>query len=142
MHPNPIYHTAGAAQNLDFARHRGFGVLSVNGTEGPHLAHVPFALSADGKTADLHHKRSHSAAKERGADARLGRRGADGRAYRRSGFVTMRGHVAVVGFWCGDALREPPVLGTGTADTLAGSGPDAGAFGSAQAAFLTTEMCE
>ena len=69
MHPNPIYHTAEAAQNLDFARHRGFGVLSVNGTEGPHLGHVPFALSADGKTADLHLMRSNPIARGEASQA-------------------------------------------------------------------------
>jgi len=58
MHPNQIFHTHSDADNLAFARDRGFGVLAVSG-EGPSmLAHVPFALSEDGKTADLHLVRS------------------------------------------------------------------------------------
>ncbi|MEW9920029.1 FMN-binding negative transcriptional regulator [Marimonas sp. MJW-29] len=58
MHPNPIYHDADAARNLDFARERGFGVLAVNGAEAPMLSHVPFLLSEDGATAELHLVRS------------------------------------------------------------------------------------
>jgi len=58
MHPNPVFHDRDAAANLAFARERGFGVLSVNGIEGPLLAHVPFTLSADGNEAHLHLVRS------------------------------------------------------------------------------------
>lgn len=63
MHPNPVYHTAEAAQNLDFARERGFGVLSVNGPDGPLVSHVPFLLNPDGQTADLHLVRSNPIAR-------------------------------------------------------------------------------
>jgi transcriptional regulator len=58
MHPNPAYRKETAAQNLEFARGRGFGVLSVNGVDGPLLAHVPFLLAEDGSHADLHLARS------------------------------------------------------------------------------------
>jgi transcriptional regulator len=58
MHPNPAFRKAPAAQNLAFARSRGFGVLSVNGADGPVLAHVPFLLSEEGSHADLHLARS------------------------------------------------------------------------------------
>jgi len=60
MHPNPAFRKTPADQNLDFARARGFGVLCVNGPEGPVLAHVPFMLSADGSFADLHLARSNA----------------------------------------------------------------------------------
>lgn len=58
MHPNPIYRQVTDDKNLDFARARGFGTLSVNGGNGPLLAHAPFVLSEDGQTATLHLMRS------------------------------------------------------------------------------------
>lgn len=58
MHPNPIYHDADFVRNLVFARERGFGVLAVNGKDGPLLSHVPFLISADGAVAELHLVRS------------------------------------------------------------------------------------
>ena len=58
MHPNPVYHDADDAQNLAFARERGFGVLAVNGADWPMLSHVPFLLSEDGSMAELHLVRS------------------------------------------------------------------------------------
>ena len=58
MHPNPVFHDQGDADNLAFARERGFGVLAVAHEGAPLLAHVPFVLSGDGKHADLHLMRS------------------------------------------------------------------------------------
>ncbi|AXX96652.1 FMN-binding negative transcriptional regulator [Profundibacter amoris] len=58
MHPNPAFCKTPAQTNLDFARERGFGILSINGDPAPLIAHIPFALSDDGKTADLHLVRS------------------------------------------------------------------------------------
>ena len=58
MHPNPVFREMPDDTNLGFARERGFGVLSVNGPDGPWVAHVPFVLAQDGKTADLHLLRS------------------------------------------------------------------------------------
>jgi transcriptional regulator len=63
MHPNPVFHTHDAAANLAFARDRAFGMLAVNGAEGPLLAHVPFLLDADGKTVWLHLVRSNPIAR-------------------------------------------------------------------------------
>ena len=60
MHPNPAFRKTSTERNLDFARARGFGVLSVNGGEGPVMAHVPFLLSMDGIYADLHLARSNA----------------------------------------------------------------------------------
>ncbi len=58
MHPNPVFRQTPADRNLAFAQARGFGILSINGPEGPNMAHVPFLLSADGAFADLHLARS------------------------------------------------------------------------------------
>lgn len=63
MHPNQIFHTAEDAQNLDFARERGFGVLAVAAADGPLMSHVPFLLSADGALAELHLLRSNPIAR-------------------------------------------------------------------------------
>jgi transcriptional regulator len=60
MHPNPAFRKTSTERNLDFARARGFGVLSVNGADGPVMAHVPFLLSPDGGHADLHLARSNA----------------------------------------------------------------------------------
>lgn len=63
MHPNPIFHDADAAQNLNFARERGFGTLAVVGEGTPMLSHVPFLLSEDGSVAELHLVRSNPIAR-------------------------------------------------------------------------------
>ena len=60
MHPNPAFRQTAADHNVAFARARGFGVLSVNGPEGPLMAHVPFLLSDDGTMVDLHLARSNA----------------------------------------------------------------------------------
>lgn len=58
MHPNPIFHDADTAQNLRFARERGFGVLALSAEGAPLISHVPFLLSEDGNWAELHLVRS------------------------------------------------------------------------------------
>jgi len=58
MHPNPVFRKTPDDLTLGFARERGFGTLSVNGDDGPLIAHIPFALSDDSKRADLHLLRS------------------------------------------------------------------------------------
>ncbi len=58
MHPNPAFRQSPLDLNLAFARARGFGILSVNGPEGPVAAHVPFLLNDDASFADLHLARS------------------------------------------------------------------------------------
>ena len=60
MHPNPAFRQTPAERNIAFARARGFGVLSVNGPEGPLAAHVPFLLNADASFAELHLARSNA----------------------------------------------------------------------------------
>lgn len=58
MHPNQTYRKPGDAQNIAFARDRGFGVLALNHDDGPLISHVPFALNLEGTVADLHLVRS------------------------------------------------------------------------------------
>jgi transcriptional regulator len=63
MHPNPAFRQTAADRNLIFARRRGFGVVTVNGPDGPIAAHVPFSLPDDGATLDLHLMRSNPLAR-------------------------------------------------------------------------------
>ncbi|WP_428927476.1 FMN-binding negative transcriptional regulator [Marinibacterium sp. SX1] len=64
MHPNPVYHTADADQNLAWARERAFGVLAcAAGPEAPMLSHVPFLLDAEARMAELHLVRSNPIAR-------------------------------------------------------------------------------
>lgn len=63
MHPNPAFRGTPRDRNLAFARVRGFGILSVNSDDGPLLSHIPFLLSDNGDTADLHLVRSNPIAR-------------------------------------------------------------------------------
>ncbi|MDB5666197.1 FMN-binding negative transcriptional regulator [Cypionkella sp.] len=58
MHPNPAFRSTPLQDNLAFARARGFGILSMNGADGPLAAHVPFLISPDAGFAELHLARS------------------------------------------------------------------------------------
>jgi transcriptional regulator len=80
MHPNPVFHTADAQKNLAFARDRAFGVLAVQSEAVPMLSHVPFLLSDDGQTLDLHLVRSNPIARALGGRlaARIAVSGPDG----------------------------------------------------------------
>lgn len=78
MHPNPVFHTEDAARNLAYARDRAFGVLAVNGAEGPLISHVPFLLEEG--TLGLHLVRSNPIARlvrEGAVPARLAVSGPD-----------------------------------------------------------------
>ena len=66
MHPNPAFRQTPSDQNMAFAATRGFGTLSVNGPDGPLMAHVPFHLTTgrDGaQVAGLHLARSNPIAR-------------------------------------------------------------------------------
>ncbi len=63
MHPNPVFHTANAGENADYARARGFGVLAVSAEGAPHLSHIPFLLSDSGEMAEFHLVRSNPIAR-------------------------------------------------------------------------------
>ena len=80
MHPNPIFHTETDAQNLAFARARAFGVLAVNGEQGPIMSHVPFLIDDAGEYLWLHLVRSNPIARNLKSPlkARLAVSGADG----------------------------------------------------------------
>ncbi len=62
MHPNPAFRQTPTERNLAFARSRGFGTLAVNAadpaTGGPLLSHIPFLISDDGRSVELHLVRS------------------------------------------------------------------------------------
>jgi transcriptional regulator len=63
MHPNPAFRQEPLDRNLAFVRARGFGILSVNGPDGPLAAHIPFLLNDDASFADLHLARSNPIAR-------------------------------------------------------------------------------
>lgn len=77
MHPNPIFRQTSAQAALDIARDRAFGMLCVSADPVPLLAHVPFLLSEDGGSADLHLVRSNPICRSPGP-ARLAITGPDG----------------------------------------------------------------
>ncbi len=58
MHPNPAFRQTPEDQKLKLARDRGFGVLSVNGADGPLISHVPFIVNEGAEFADMHLVRS------------------------------------------------------------------------------------
>jgi len=63
MHPNPAFRGETQERHVAFARSRGFGTLAVNAEGGPLLSHVPFLLSEDASSADLHLVRSNPIAR-------------------------------------------------------------------------------
>ncbi len=62
MHPNPAFRDATRDENLAFAARRGFGMLCVNGAEGPLAAHVPF-VKAGTTGVEVHLARSNAIAR-------------------------------------------------------------------------------
>ena len=63
MHPNPVFRKASHESTMEFAHQRGFGILSINGTNGPIAAHVPFAISPDSTYIEGHVMRSNPIAR-------------------------------------------------------------------------------
>jgi len=63
MHPNPAFRKGDTSSALDFAKQRGFGILSVNGSEGPMASHIPFYLSEDRTYIEAHLVRSNPIAR-------------------------------------------------------------------------------
>lgn len=78
MHPNPAFRKDVRERHLGLARERGFGTLAVCSDEGPLLSHVPFLLSEDGSTADLHLVRSNPICRLGAVDAVIAVAGPDG----------------------------------------------------------------
>ncbi len=58
MHPNPVFRKETEERNIAFAKERAFGTLAVNAETGPLISHIPFCLSDDAKTVELHLVRS------------------------------------------------------------------------------------
>ena len=63
MHPNPAFRKEPEFLHLNLIRQRGFGTLAVNATPAPLLSHIPFVLSEDNASADLHLVRSNPIAR-------------------------------------------------------------------------------
>lgn len=63
MHQNPAFRETPDSTALQFARDRSFGLLTLNGPQGPLAAHVPFLLSDGRARADLHLMRSNPIAR-------------------------------------------------------------------------------
>jgi transcriptional regulator len=78
MHPNSAFRKVADDVTLAFLRARAFGVLAVNAEAGPLLSHVPFLLSDDGASADLHLVRSNPIARLDGVAAVIAVSGPDG----------------------------------------------------------------
>ena len=74
MHANPIFRNEDVARSLAFAKAAGFGHLIMNGEGAPLAAHIPFHLSDDVQTVELHLVRSNPIAraiKDGAASAKL-----------------------------------------------------------------------
>ena len=80
MHPNPMFRRETEQRNIDFVRSRGFGTLAINAENGPLVSHIPFILSDDAKTAELHLVRSNPIlrSQDEPQDAVIAVNGADG----------------------------------------------------------------
>ena len=78
MHPNPAFRQAPEAESLAFARERGFGTLTINGSREPLLAHIPFLLDAQARVARLHLVRSNPVARALPARGVIAVTGPDG----------------------------------------------------------------
>lgn len=63
MHPNPVFHDADTGRNIAYAQARGFGILAVNGEDGPLVSHVPFLMNDKGTSVELHLVRSNPIAR-------------------------------------------------------------------------------
>ncbi len=63
MHPNPIFRKEPEQAMLAFARHRGFGALSINADPTPLISHIPFVIGGESNIADLHLVRSNPIAR-------------------------------------------------------------------------------
>ncbi|MGB8813915.1 MAG: FMN-binding negative transcriptional regulator [Paracoccaceae bacterium] len=54
MHTNPAFRQTSQAEAIAVARARSFGMLCLNGADGPLVSHIPFELAADASHALLH----------------------------------------------------------------------------------------
>ena len=64
MHPSPVYRPANHDESLTLASEMGFGMLAVSVPDtAPMISHIPFLLSNDGTSAELHLVRSNPIAR-------------------------------------------------------------------------------
>ena len=77
MHPKPAFRNESRDRHLGFARSRAFGTLAVNADPAPLLSHVPFLLTEEGTSADLHLVRSNPIARAGDAPAVIAVTGPD-----------------------------------------------------------------
>ena len=77
MHPNPSFRKTDTETSLAFVRARSFGVLSINGPDGPLISHVPFLLNDDASLVDLHLVRSNPIMRALPADGVIAVQGPD-----------------------------------------------------------------
>ena len=61
MHVNPVYREDDSSTAMVFARRRGFGIVTVNGPDGPLAGHVPFVT--DTTSVFMHFTRSNPIAR-------------------------------------------------------------------------------
>lgn len=66
MYPNPLFRSDDHDKSLSFATKRGFGILSVNGDNGPLAAHLPFVFNEDRSKLAFHMLRSNPVARAAG----------------------------------------------------------------------------
>ena len=78
MHPDPAFRKVSDQATLAFVRDRSFGTLAVTAEGGPLLSHVPFLMSEDGASADLHLVRSNPIARLDDVPAVIAVSGPDG----------------------------------------------------------------
>jgi len=81
MHPNPAFRNTSDARNFEYARERGFGMVTISGDDGPLASHIPFILSDDCTTLAAHVVKSNplwSALREGSAKALVAVWGPDG----------------------------------------------------------------
>lgn len=58
MHPDKIFRETSKETNIDFARERSFGILSINSQGSPLVSHIPFQLNEDGSYLEAHISKS------------------------------------------------------------------------------------
>ncbi len=78
MHPNPAFRQRIREDHVAFARARAFGILAVSADTAPLLSHIPFLLTEDGASADLHLVRSNPIARVGETEAVIAVTGPDG----------------------------------------------------------------
>ena len=64
MYQNPTFRNSDTNHTIDVARDRGFGMLTINGTDAPIAVHLPFVISEDGSYLEAHTMRTNLVLRE------------------------------------------------------------------------------